>query len=57
MIPSHKRVTVTYWDNGQQHARAGYFLTNDGHVYWRAARRGDWRKMCDVDDLISVRVD
>ena len=57
MIPSTIRATVVFRSNGQQVARAGYFLTNDGHVYWRNERRGDWRKMCDVDDLISVRVD
>lgn len=57
MIPSSIRVTVVYWNDGKEIARAGYFLTNDGHVYWRADRRGDWRKMCDLDDLISVRVD
>lgn len=57
MIPSTMRATVVFHSDGQQVARAGYFLTNDGHVYWRADRRGDWRKMCDLDDLISVRVD
>ena len=57
MIPSHKRVTVIYWRNGIEIARAGYFQTNDGHVYWRAERRDQWRKVCELDDLISVRVD
>ena len=57
MIPSHKRVTVIYWDQGQQHTRAGYFLTNDGLVYWRADRKHTWHKVCNLDDLISVRVD
>ena len=57
MIPSHKRVTVIYWRNGIQDVRAGYFQTNDGHVYWRAERRNQWRKVCELDDLISVRVD
>lgn len=57
MIPSHKRVTVIYWNQGQQFTRAGYFLTNDGLVYWRADRKHTWHKVCHLDDLISVRVD
>lgn len=57
MIPINKRVTVIYWDQEKQITLAGYFMVVLERIYWKADRHHDWRLVCYIDDIVSVRVD
>ena len=57
MIPINKRVTVIYWNENKQVTLAGYFMVVLERIYWKADRHHDWRLVCYIDDIVSVRVD
>jgi len=57
MIPINKRVTVIYWNEKRQVTLAGYFMVVLERIYWKADRHHDWRLVCYIDDIVSVRVD
>lgn len=57
MIPINKRVTVIYWNEDKQVTLAGYFMVVLERIYWKARRHDDWRLVCYIDDIVSVRVD